>query len=357
MAIFVYGEYKINIDEENTKKFFAETEMDDSQANRNFQKYVNELMSEEEREFFDSLHIDLSKVDICYGLLSRNKKWTCNIQTYIIGRFLSYPETAFASIEDVAENVFEVLDDTQTNDITIGNFQIHIFTPEEYEHGSEDYENSIYIEFDVKDIPWLLNEKCEEKEPSKIVEFLEYHFSSAVHFIPNLIREMKDRKTERKKLITELEILKEKCCFCYEILSNKKAKGYKKLWVNSILPQNVDEETRNKVYSVCLPRKRFAAYLWYIFSFDILKSCNNATEEFNKIDKNDCTLVLVSCNNTCVKLKNAKDLTEQDIIDLCNNVAGWCDFVITADDFSWTYSRTHEDGWCGPYFYRKDDND
>ena len=57
-----------------------------------------------------------------------------------------------------------------------------------------------------------------------------------------------------------------------------------------------------------------------------------------------------------VKIKNCKDLDEQDIIDLCKSVSDWgcCDFVVTADDFSWAYSRTHEDGWCGPYFYRKD---
>ncbi|MBQ2256411.1 MAG: DUF4275 family protein [Clostridia bacterium] len=24
-----------------------------------------------------------------------------------------------------------------------------------------------------------------------------------------------------------------------------------------------------------------------------------------------------------------------------------------AADFSWTYIKTHENDWCGPYFYRK----
>lgn len=26
------------------------------------------------------------------------------------------------------------------------------------------------------------------------------------------------------------------------------------------------------------------------------------------------------------------------------------DVYIVAKDFSWTYARTHERGWCGPYF-------
>ena len=32
---------------------------------------------------------------------------------------------------------------------------------------------------------------------------------------------------------------------------------------------------------------------------------------------------------------------------------GNIDVVITADDFLWTYCRTHEAGWFGPYFYKK----
>lgn len=29
------------------------------------------------------------------------------------------------------------------------------------------------------------------------------------------------------------------------------------------------------------------------------------------------------------------------------------DIYIVAKDFSWTYVRTHEDGWCGPYFCKR----
>lgn len=161
---------------------------------------------------------------------------------------------------------------------------------------------------------------------------------------------------DNKKLIEELKKLKENIGIDSEILGDKEIKDYKRIWVNTILPKNTDKETREKALKLCVNSKKYNTYLWHIFSFDIIKSIDNPTEAFNKTEKNDCTLVLESCNHTCVKLKNAKNLTEQDIINLCNNVAGWCDFVITADDFSWTYSRTHEDGWCGPYFYRKDDD-
>lgn len=356
MAIFEFGEYKIDIDVEKTKKYFEEIEMNECQANRNFQKYVNELMNDNEKAFFASLHIDLSKVDICYGLLSKNKKWTCNMQTYIIGEFLSYPETDYMTLDEVREQGIEILKNIESNVITVGNFLVHIYTPDEYDNISDDYKNSIYVELDVIDIPWLLDEKCKDKEASETAEFLYYHFKYAIHFIPNLIRKIKERNIEKKTLIKELEKLKGKCNFSYEILSNSNMKEYKKLWVNNIFPRNADEETREKVYEVCLPHKKYETFLWNIFSFNIVESLENPTKEFEKIRKNNCTLILESCNHTCVKIKNAEHLTDRDIIDLCNNVAGWCDFVITADDFAWTYSRTHEDGWCGPYFYRKDDN-
>jgi len=29
------------------------------------------------------------------------------------------------------------------------------------------------------------------------------------------------------------------------------------------------------------------------------------------------------------------------------------DIYITDKEFSWTYVRTHETGWCGPYFSRR----
>lgn len=354
MAIFEYGEYKFNIDEEKTKKYFEEMEISDCQGSRNFHKYVNEMISDDEKAFFESLHIDLSKVDFCHGELLRNKKYSCNLETCIIGEFLSYPEIAYVTLDEVQEQGIEILENRKSNVINIGHFNIHIYTPEEWEPGSEMSKDSIYVELDVKNIPWLLNEKCEEKERLDIFRFIPLPLS-VLHYIPRRIRTRKDIKTEHKKLIEELDRLKENIGIDSEVLSNKEAKEYRKLWVNSILPSNTDKETREKASELCVNNKKYNTYLWHIFSFDIIKSIDNPTEEFNKTEKKDCTLVFEADKFFAVKLKNAEKLTEQDIIDLCNNVAGWCDFVITADDFSWTYSRTHEDGWCGPYFYRKDD--
>ncbi|MDE5670962.1 MAG: hypothetical protein K2I14_05835, partial [Eubacterium sp.] len=140
MAMFEYGKYTIDIDEEKTEKYFEETEINDCKGFRNFQKYVDEMMSDEERAFFESLHINLSKVDYCYGSLDKAKKWHCNIQTYIIGEFLFYPETASVTLDEVREEGIEILENNKTNVINIGNFYIHIHTPEIYNNSADDYE-------------------------------------------------------------------------------------------------------------------------------------------------------------------------------------------------------------------------
>ncbi len=354
MAIFEYGKYKIDIDEEKTKKYFEDMEISECQGMRNFQKYVREMISDEEKAFFESLHINLSKVDFCYGYLLKNKKYSCNLQTYIIGDFLSYPDTDFVTIDEVRKQGFEIPENIESNDINVGNFKVHIYTPAEYDNASDDYENSIYIEIDSEDIPWLLNEKCKDKEISPFITLIESRLLDAIYFIPNIIRTYKDKKVQQKKLIEELEKLRAKHSLNYEILSNKEMKEYKKLFVDTILARNSDEHIREKAYEFCLPHKKYETYLWHIFSFDLVKSLDNPTKEFEKIRKKNCTLMLESCNHTCVNLENAENLTEQDIVDLCSNVSEWCDFVIAAEDFSWAYSRTHEDGWCGPYFFRKE---
>ena len=354
MAIFEYGKYKIDIDEEATEKYFEEAEINDCKGLRNFQKYVSEMMSDEEKAFFEALHINLSKVDYCYGSLNKAKKWYCNIQTYIIGEFLSYPQTAYVTLAEVKEQGIEFLENNQSNIISVGNFHIHISTPEEYDNSCDDYENSIYIEFNLENIPWLLKEKCDEKEISKLRASFEYYLLNAIRFIPNILRRRKESKMEHKKLIEELELLKSNIGVEYEILNDKETKKYRKEWVDHILPESASEETRAVAYENCLPNKKFNTFLWHIFSFDLVKTIENPTEEFKKLRKRDCTLIFEANKFFTVKLKNAENLAEQDIIDLCNRVSGWCDFVITADDYLWAYSRTHEDGWCGPYFYRKD---
>ncbi|MDE6659139.1 MAG: DUF4275 family protein [Eubacterium sp.] len=166
-----------------------------------------------------------------------------------------------------------------------------------------------------------------------------------------------DDEEEQEKLIEELELLKAKFNIEYEVLSDKESRKYWKEWIDNILPVNVSEETRAEAYKYCLPSNPSKMHLWNLFNFEIIETMDNPTKRFNYLIKRNYTLVFESNNFITVKFKNAEDLEEQDIIDFCKSVSGWgcCDFVITADDFSWSYSRTHEDyeDGFGPYFYKK----
>ena len=348
MAIFEYGKYKIDIDEEKTKQLYDKEKIDDTQDNRNFQKYVAEMMSDEEKVLFKSLHIDPSKINISRSFLEKNKTWMCSANNkYIVGEFLSYPKIDFEALDEATE-----LNYMEEKIITVGNFCVNILTPNDLPQTSE---NSICLSIIAKNLPWLLKERCKSRKIKERSDFfIRLRFRLRfIHYIPSEIAKRKNSKIDHKKLLEELELLKANINIEYEILSDKETKEYQKLWVDSILPENASEEVRKEAYDNCLPHKKYCTHLWHLFSFELVETMENPTEEFNKLRKKNCTLIFEANKFFTVKLKNAEDLEEQDIIDLCNHIAGWCDFVITADDFSWAYSRTHEDGWCGPYFYKK----
>ncbi|MCH5321211.1 MAG: DUF4275 family protein [Eubacterium sp.] len=351
MKTFKYNEYEILIDEKETEKYINSLNHEETQADRNFKKYVTEKMTDEEKEFFMFLHINPENLNVDYGILLRNKTWECGLTAFVIGEFVSYPEMPYVRIEDVMEEGFDVLENINNNDITIDHFIIHIDT--NWEPGDGEPKNSICLNIIAQNLPWLLNEKCDEKEESKLSEFIHRHFLRRLHFIPRIIFSIKERKKAVKALHVELEKLKNNYGVSYEILSEKELLNYKKLWVSKMLPDDVDDEVKRKALDLCVDSKKFNTYLWHIFSFNIIESIDNPSQKFESVDKHNCTLVFEAYTNFAVKLFESEKLNEQIIIELCNNVAGWCDFVITAEDFSWTYSRTHEDGWCGPYFYQK----
>ncbi|MGN0528594.1 MAG: DUF4275 family protein [Eubacterium sp.] len=54
------------------------------------------------------------------------------------------------------------------------------------------------------------------------------------------------------------------------------------------------------------------------------------------------------------KLTNAGALTADSLDTIRAKLHRYLDIIVTAGDFSWTYCHTHENGWIGPYFYKKD---
>ncbi len=364
MKKFKYNNYEILIDDFETSKLFNETKIIKNQEYRNFKKYVDEKMTDEEKAFFAALCIDLKKLNVKHAFYSKQAHWNTIIRTSIIGQFISYLQSAFKTIEDVMENGFDVLDDVKDNDITVGHFKIHIFTPDECYSESYSNGNSIVMDIYVNGLPWLLDEKCNHKAPkppSKFSRNLGIHFPELAIFlmktrtlIPHMISNFRERKNLNISLANELEKLKDRFGIDCTILNNKEASKYKRLWVKSFLPIDADEELRKKAYDLCVENKEFNTFLWHIFSFEIIESEENPTEKFDSINKNKCTLLFEThSKDVVIQMTSAEKICEGDIVEFCKNIAGWSDFVITADNFSWTYSRTHEDGRCGPYFYKK----
>lgn len=71
-----------------------------------------------------------------------------------------------------------------------------------------------------------------------------------------------------------------------------------------------------------------------------------ADKAFNKEAKQFC-YVFYQHSNDALILENASSLTAEDFV---NDE----DVYVVDKEFNWTYVRTHETGWCGPYFSRKD---
>ncbi|WP_102272384.1 DUF4275 family protein [Cytobacillus massiliigabonensis] len=89
-------------------------------------------------------------------------------------------------------------------------------------------------------------------------------------------------------------------------------------------------------------------YLWHIFSYE-KKNClkdNQADIAFNKEGKKFC-YVFYQHSNDALILENASLLNADDF-------SNEEDVYVVDKEFKWTYVRTHETGWCGPYFNRKE---
>ena len=202
MKVFKYKKFEILIDEEKTAQYYANFEVEQNQKNRNFQKYAEEKMTDEERKIFASLSIDPEKISVEYALYSKKEKWTAIINTTITGEFVSYPEFDLITLDDVAEKGIEILDDIESNDIIAGHFKFHICTPDNPFDNTDDNQNEIKISISVNGLPWLLDEKCDHilKKKSRFIKLLGKHFPElgmfllkVIYYIPNKINSYKQK--------------------------------------------------------------------------------------------------------------------------------------------------------------------
>lgn len=93
---------------------------------------------------------------------------------------------------------------------------------------------------------------------------------------------------------------------------------------------------------------RFCGYLWHLFSYE-KKDClqeEKADKAFDEIPKKVC-YVFYQHDDDALIIENSSSVKADDFINEK-------DVYIVDKGFNWTYVRTHETGWCGPYFSRKD---
>lgn len=91
---------------------------------------------------------------------------------------------------------------------------------------------------------------------------------------------------------------------------------------------------------------RYSSFLWHLFSYEILhcEAGAKAKALFDLERKGSCVMIN-NADGFAYRLENAEDITAE-LLDQ------FVDITITAQDFSWTYAKTHEET-CGPYFYKK----
>ncbi|MBP2242941.1 hypothetical protein J2Z40_003523 [Cytobacillus eiseniae] len=92
----------------------------------------------------------------------------------------------------------------------------------------------------------------------------------------------------------------------------------------------------------------YCGYLWHLFSFNKRSSLEmeQADCAFNNEAKQFCYVFYQHTNDGWI-LENASSLHAEDFLNEE-------DVYVVDKAFTWTYVRTHETGWCGPYFSRKD---
>lgn len=122
-----------------------------------------------------------------------------------------------------------------------------------------------------------------------------------------------------------------------------KLSGFQKEWLlhfaANISKRDLEERVMNN-----------GNYIWHIFSWGLVNANDYLTKEkardaFNKANKANAWYIIPFEKNASVKILTSGDIT-------AGQLEAETEIYIVAQDFSWTYIKTHETEMCGPYFYR-----
>ena len=119
---------------------------------------------------------------------------------------------------------------------------------------------------------------------------------------------------------------------------------FEKKWLNVFAP-----ELTNDQYNDCYVYQ----YLWHVFSYELVPKENVLTgdmarDAYNNINKEGAIMIQLWDEETSEQVSAILDeyKTWEKIEDIP-------ELYIVDREWKWTYVSTHENGWCGPYFYKK----
>ena len=94
-------------------------------------------------------------------------------------------------------------------------------------------------------------------------------------------------------------------------------------------------------------------FLWHIFSYGYVP-CLKDDEARAEFDRIPYEKAIRFHDGFCGQITAVTETGKIRAASLDRErKKGALDVYIVAEDFSWTYVRTHEEGWCGPYFCKR----
>ncbi|NRS49525.1 DUF4275 family protein [Brevibacillus sp. HB2.2] len=108
---------------------------------------------------------------------------------------------------------------------------------------------------------------------------------------------------------------------------------------------HLTEEDKERIF--LKNKDGYQGYLWHLFSYK-LRDClerEEADEAFQQV-AHESYYVFYQLSNEVLILENAARFSVADL-------EKEYDVYVVDKDFTWTYVKTHETKWCGPYFCKK----
>ena len=339
MSIVSYADWTFDVDVEATERYYQQFSVADpnSKAYRNFQKNF-EKMTDEEMQFFGSLGIN----PLCFDMTIDNSYENTvsgSGKYFFFGKCIKRQRTDFTGDNVPPENSIITLTGLGCR-VGRSIFTFHDIDTRWPDVIPDDMpEGCICIQVEIESLPWLLKNREGKGIVHRPLErwqiFRRLYWYAKKKSAYKLWRAEAEENFEN--VLKQLNIE-------YSVMSRREVTTYMKQWFLEYLPPGAD---RKELESQCLRNKEYGTYLWHMFTWGSLESedKDHANICFDEMEKVKCVILLENHKLGFV-LKDGSALTSE-VLDPYQEV------YVTAEDFSWTYVHTHEDGWIGPFFHRR----